>query len=484
MLTGTSSFGFIAVHLGAGYHSKSKLSAYRKLVNSACKLGTSLCKDGHLASHIACEVVSLLENSDLTNAGYGSNLTQTETVQCDASLMDSNNNFAAVGCIENIMNPIKVAYDMLNYQNEENFGLVPPMVLVGEGAKQWAIGRGFSTVSDNEMISESALRTYQDSSRKVVAHFQLNQNDEQETSREKHYCNETPSTYLDPRSQDGSIDHRESHTKLGAFGIQKGSFAFGKSLREAFDYDRKRKSQKSAYYGQSIKECKKSKSSNNSISISEKMDTVGSICVDSYGNVCAAVSSGGLILKQSGRVGQAACYGCGCFVGEKEVDAKCHIICASSTSGCGEQLIKTLLAKHCVDSLIAEFNKQVCSRAGRYCDDETRGPFNNDLNYEMPACIVDDSTTDMGADCSKSCHTCNCSKWNVLGCSKVHNVEHYIDEIPNILDKGFLKSHVLKDVEKKIAGCINIRLIKWPYQNDSIETRKDLAKGRITLLSD
>lgn len=37
------------------------------------------------------------------------------------------------------------------------------------------------------------------------------------------------------------------------------------------------------------------------------LDTVGAVVVDSAGNCAAACSSGGLILKLSGRVGQASC---------------------------------------------------------------------------------------------------------------------------------------------------------------------------------
>ncbi|XP_061914467.1 threonine aspartase 1 [Entelurus aequoreus] len=75
------------------------------------------------------------------------------------------------------------------------------------------------------------------------------------------------------------------------------------------------------------------------------LDTVGAIVVDMQGNVAAAVSSGGLAMKHPGRVGQAAHYGCGCWA-----ENACNMnpyATAVSTSGCGEHLIRTMLAREC-----------------------------------------------------------------------------------------------------------------------------------------
>ena len=43
----------------------------------------------------------------------------------------------------------------------------------------------------------------------------------------------------------------------------------------------------------------------------KKIDTVGAIVLDIYGNLASAVSSGGILLKHPGRVGHASFFGCG-----------------------------------------------------------------------------------------------------------------------------------------------------------------------------
>ncbi|UJR33985.1 hypothetical protein I4U23_021400 [Adineta vaga] len=84
---------------------------------------------------------------------------------------------------------------------------------------------------------------------------------------------------------------------------------------------------------------KRIKSDNN-----ERLDTVGAIVIDRNGNVAAAASSGGILLKHSGRVGHSAIFGCGCWAERKD---SCSIAVASS--GTGEFLMKSLFSKSISD---------------------------------------------------------------------------------------------------------------------------------------
>lgn len=70
------------------------------------------------------------------------------------------------------------------------------------------------------------------------------------------------------------------------------------------------------------------------------LDTVGVICMDMYGHLYAGVSSGGIAMKQIGRVGEAAMFGCGCWANDTF---------ACSISGTGESIMLSMLAKSCAD---------------------------------------------------------------------------------------------------------------------------------------
>jgi L-asparaginase / beta-aspartyl-peptidase len=70
---------------------------------------------------------------------------------------------------------------------------------------------------------------------------------------------------------------------------------------------------------------------------SQKLGTVGAVARDLEGNLAAATSTGGLVNKRWGRVGDTPIVGAGVFADNET--------CAVSATGYGEQFLRTVLAK-------------------------------------------------------------------------------------------------------------------------------------------
>ena len=68
-----------------------------------------------------------------------------------------------------------------------------------------------------------------------------------------------------------------------------------------------------------------------------KLGTVGAVARDRDGNLAAATSTGGLVNKQFGRVGDSAVIGAGTFADNAS--------CAISCTGIGEHFLRTSLAR-------------------------------------------------------------------------------------------------------------------------------------------
>jgi taspase (threonine aspartase 1) len=128
-----------------------------------------------------------------------------------------------------------------------------------------------------------------------------------------------------------------------------------------------------------IEDSKRASSSHlNGSSIPKKarLDTVGAVAISKTGVVASGVSSGGISMKTPGRVGQAAMYGAGCWAKDKV---------AVTTSGVGEYLMRTLLAKEIADSLndkaLAEnLSKDILLDA--FTSSFTESPLLKDINLD------------------------------------------------------------------------------------------------------
>ncbi|KAL7325534.1 hypothetical protein PS15p_207997 [Mucor circinelloides] len=154
---------FIAVHVGAGYLSRSKELKYTSACKKACLSAMAVLKQNGSSTQAVTEAIKQLENDPSTNAGYGSNLSLTGKVECDASLMTGKNGtFGAVGAASGLKNPIETPLQMITEAERGllSLGRIPPMFLAGKGAKDWAKTRGIPTIEDDELIEPTAQETY------------------------------------------------------------------------------------------------------------------------------------------------------------------------------------------------------------------------------------------------------------------------------------------------------------------------------------
>jgi taspase (threonine aspartase 1) len=86
-------------------------------------------------------------------------------------------------------------------------------------------------------------------------------------------------------------------------------------------------------------------------------DTVGAIAVDCFGNIAAGSSSGGIGMKHRGRTGPAALVGIGTAVVPVNPLDKDRTSVATVTSGTGEHMATTMAAATCADRIYSGVRK-------------------------------------------------------------------------------------------------------------------------------
>lgn len=89
----------IFVHAGAGFHSTSNEKHHLAAVNNAAKVGMAILRNGGTAIEAVEMAIRLLEDIEITNAGFGSNLTIEGYVECDACLVDHYGRSGGVGAL-------------------------------------------------------------------------------------------------------------------------------------------------------------------------------------------------------------------------------------------------------------------------------------------------------------------------------------------------------------------------------------------------
>ncbi|PNS14740.1 hypothetical protein CAC42_1762 [Sphaceloma murrayae] len=147
----------IFVHAGAGYHSEQNEHIHLKACNDAADMGMKILRAGGCAVDAVEIAIKVLEDREITNAGYGSNLALDGMVECDAVVVDHVGRSGACGAVSQIKNPISLARLILDQSMHQlSLRRVPPNLLVGQGATEFANECGMSVVPHDALVSSGA----------------------------------------------------------------------------------------------------------------------------------------------------------------------------------------------------------------------------------------------------------------------------------------------------------------------------------------
>lgn len=410
--------GFLCLHLGAGFHSEHKKNLYKKLCGEAIQIGVTLLNNNAECVEVATKVASYIENSPLTNAGFGSNLTEDGSVECEAAIMESvHNTFGAAGCVQGLKNPVEAARMVLERQQQtQPFGLIAPMLLVGDSVTIKANEYGLETVDNQSLISDKAMKSHQKFKILVQKHlgktpegiqsktpefsgFDLSEPKGSRTSEivapsispnfyiTDKTCSRSPESHsystenFSKRRKIDTVNHNDENNPNTRFKSNDKTFEHSATCRtpkftshigasaDGFGsldkiYTNSNDGRETTSEQQSCisKENTVSFIENglneeislhetyynddaddvdNDQSIFERNDTIGVVCVDQYMNIATAVSSGGIALKQKGRLGPCTQFGAGCWAFKYNEETSMGCCC----SGTGEAIMRTQLAE-------------------------------------------------------------------------------------------------------------------------------------------
>ncbi|MCJ1343143.1 hypothetical protein MMC31_001334 [Peltigera leucophlebia] len=291
----------IFVHAGAGEVCQRNERKHLQACEDAAQHAMDVLRTGGNAVAAVEAAIRSLEDNEITNAGYGSNLSLGGDVECDATVVDHYGRSGAVGAVGQICNPIKLARLVLEQSKEPMpLDLVPPNLLVGQGAIEYAFQRKMPVVPNDYLVSAVAKQRW---TRWKAALEKTAKNGRRHPVRE--------SVHGDVKYDGGPF-----------------------TAKCPIDED------------------------DHMIT-----DTVGAIAIDSDGNIAAGSSSGGIAMKYQGRVGPAALIGIGTAVIPVSPMDPQKTCVATVVSGTGEHIATTFSAITCANRIYANQGKEMSNES-------------------------------------------------------------------------------------------------------------------------
>ncbi|RAL14023.1 threonine aspartase 1 [Aspergillus homomorphus CBS 101889] len=358
----------IYIHAGAGFHSVHNEHLHLKACEDAAKAGMAILRNGGTAVQAVEMAIITLEDKEITNAGFGSNLTIDGEVECDATIVNHLGRSGAVGAVSKVKNPISAARCILKTSSKPlTLARVPPNFLVGRGATDFAYEQGLVVLPPDALIAPSAKERW----RRWQQELQVAEH--RERTKLGNYipyqaCYRRPVTASSAHLAHSSSAHIPSQPApafVPAYSepvdprltCTTSSLPPAEPVRTLSDTSALRDGRymdgmlpvSTANVSGSSPESsgETANKAADAIDCDYISDTVGAIAVDCWGNIAAGSSSGGIGMKHSGRIGPAALVGIGtCVIPVDPKDPEKTTV-ATVTSGTGEHIATTMAAHTC-----------------------------------------------------------------------------------------------------------------------------------------
>jgi isoaspartyl peptidase/L-asparaginase-like protein (Ntn-hydrolase superfamily) len=352
----------IALHGGAGDISRNMTAERKKVTDQALheclQIGVSALENSASALDVVEKVVRALEANKIFNAGYGSVLTTKGTVEMEACIMDGLlKECGAVSGISTVVHPISLARLVMEK--------TPHVYLAFDGAEAFAREQGVKTVNNEYFITVENKERLENArlANSVELDYTEHATPEVDTvvMEQPHYTGDSNGMtwHLNGSNVINGNNHHHHHHKVRfANGdcnnghLVNGSSNGNTSLHEydsnwsssgtshGYDSNGKTKDLPSFCYPNLNGKENGIKASSTAppagTLLKAEFETVGCVAVDMYGNCAAATSTGGLVNKMVGRIGDTPLVGAGTYANK---------LCAISATGRGEELIKETVAR-------------------------------------------------------------------------------------------------------------------------------------------
>ncbi|KAJ5746127.1 hypothetical protein N7520_011309 [Penicillium odoratum] len=359
----------IFVHAGAGYHSRDNELKHLKVCELAVEAGMSFLRHGGTAIDAVETALMVLEDAPITNAGRGSNLNEQGVVECDASIVDHFGRSGAAGAVPSVKNPIALARRI--YEKacvSPGMQRVPPNLLCGQGAADFAWDNNIMVVPNDMLVSPLAAQRFRNWTADIALWEIENPRPESEVIST---CLRRPLP-LTIGSFPSVQSHMEAARRIGEEYNVSSQHVNAETVDQSEPkVQQESKAQSDGTPPPSTNGGSGSAGSRSTVPIPEPekspksqrdredfiTDTVGAIAVDSFGNIAAGSSSGGIGMKHYGRIGPAALIGIGTHVIPIDPTDPSESTVAVVASGTGEHIASTFAASTCANRVYYSHKK-------------------------------------------------------------------------------------------------------------------------------